>query len=52
MKQLMTCLLALMWLTACGQNSEEIDMFKTKSGKEVRFHALVHASIRIDYDGC
>ena len=52
MKQLMTCLLALMWLTACGQNQEEIDVFKTKSGKEVRFHALVHASIRIDYDGC
>lgn len=29
----------------------EIDVFKTKSGKTVKFHALVHASIRIDYDG-
>lgn len=29
----------------------EVDMFKTKSGKTVKFHALVHASIRIEYDG-
>ena len=29
----------------------EVDVFKTKSGKTVKFHALVHASIRIDYDG-
>ena len=29
----------------------EVDVFKTKSGKTVRFHALVHASIRIQYDG-
>ena len=29
----------------------EVDVFKTKSGKSVKFHALVHASIRIDYDG-
>jgi len=29
----------------------EVDVFKTKSGKEVKFHALVHASIRIQYDG-
>ena len=29
----------------------EVDVFKTKSGKVVKFHALVHASIRIDYDG-
>ena len=29
----------------------EVDVFKTKSGKTVRFHALVHASIRIDFDG-
>ena len=48
----MTCLLAMLGLTACGQeNFENIDVFKTKSGKEVKFHALVHASIRIDYDG-
>ena len=32
-------------------DSYELDVFKTKSGKEVKFHALVHASIRIEYDG-
>jgi L-ascorbate metabolism protein UlaG (beta-lactamase superfamily)/rhodanese-related sulfurtransferase len=29
----------------------EMDAFKTKSGKTVTFHALTHASIRIQYDG-
>ena len=29
----------------------EVDVFKTNSGKTVKFHALVHASIRIQYDG-
>ena len=29
----------------------EIDIFETKSGKTIKFHALVHASIRIEYDG-
>ena len=29
----------------------EVDVFKTKSGKTVKLHALVHASIRIEYDG-
>lgn len=29
----------------------ETDTFMTKSGKTVTFHALVHSSIRIDYDG-
>ncbi len=29
----------------------EVDAFKTKSGKTVRFHALMHASIRMEYDG-
>ena len=29
----------------------EVDVFKTKSGKTIKFHALVHASIRIQYDG-
>ena len=54
MKQMMTCLLAFLGLTAYGQKScdtYEVDVFKTKNGKEVRFHALVHASIRIEYDG-
>ena len=52
MKKLLTCLLAIMGLsTACGQQTFEVDEFTTKSGKTVRFHALVHASIRIEYDG-
>ena len=29
----------------------EVDVFKTKSGKTVKFHALVHASIRVEYEG-
>ena len=29
----------------------EVDVFKTASGKTVRFHTLMHASIRIEYDG-
>ena len=32
-------------------DTTEVDVFKTKSGKTVKFHALVHASIRIEYDG-
>ena len=52
MKKLLTCLLVTLGLTtACGQTNYETDVFKTKSGKEVKFHALVHASIRIEYDG-
>lgn len=52
MKKLMVCLLASLGLNvACAQASYEVDEFKTKSGKTVKFHALVHASIRIEYDG-
>ena len=29
----------------------EVDVFKTKSGKSLKFHALTHSSIRIEYDG-
>ena len=31
--------------------SYETDTFKTQSGKTIRFHALMHACIRIEYDG-
>ncbi len=49
---MMVCLLASLGLNvACAQADYEVDVFKTKSGKEVKFHALVHASIRIEYDG-
>ena len=29
----------------------EVDAFQTKSGKTLKFHALTHASIRMQYDG-
>ena len=29
----------------------EVDVFKTPNGKTIKFHALVHASIRMEYDG-
>ena len=29
----------------------EVDAFQTKSGKTVRFHALMHSCIRIEFDG-
>ena len=29
----------------------EVDTFTTKNGKTITFHALVHSSIRIEYDG-
>ena len=52
MKKILTCLLAILGLTtACGQGNYEEDVFKTNSGKTVTFHALVHASIRMEYDG-
>ena len=38
-------------VSASQGNSYEVDTFQTKSGKTVRFHALMHASIRIEYDG-
>lgn len=54
MKRLFIFLVAMMAMM-CGycQNADtyEVDVFKTKSGKTVKFHALVHASIRIEYDG-
>ena len=52
MKKIITCLLAVFGLTsACGQKNYEVDVFQTKSGKSIAFHALMHASIRIVYDG-
>lgn len=32
-------------------NDYEVDVFATKSGKIMKFHALGHASIRMQYDG-
>lgn len=58
MKKIITCLLAMFVLSyAYGQQNSketepyEVDVFKTKSGKEVKFFALMHSCIRIIYNG-
>ncbi|MBO4430669.1 MAG: MBL fold metallo-hydrolase [Bacteroidaceae bacterium] len=55
MKKMSITLLALLVLTtACAQPQNdpyEVDVFKTKSGKTLQFHALAHSSIRIEYEG-
>ena len=52
MKKLVLLLLAFLGLnTACGQPPYEVDEFTTASGKNVKFHALMHSCIRIQYDG-
>ena len=37
--------------TMAEDKEYEMDVFTTKSGKTVTFHALMHACIRIEYDG-
>ena len=54
MNKLFILALAALSLTACAKQPKdmyETDEFQTKSGKTVRFHALVHSSIRIEFDG-
>lgn len=52
MKRIITGLLALLGLAACSQQSSyEVDSFTTQNGKTVKIHALVHSSMRIEYDG-
>ncbi len=67
MKKIIACMSALLWLTtACAEQKRaagsdisenstgpayEVDEFRTKSGKTVKFHALMHSCIRIEYDG-
>ena len=57
MKKIMALMLAAMGLFAvCGEaaaeeHAYEKDVFTTKSGKTVTFHALMHACIRIQWDG-
>jgi len=53
MKKIITCLLTTLGLTtACGQAQKnaayEVDEFQTQSGKTVKIHALVHASMWIE----
>ena len=54
MKQMLISLLLLLSLAAGAQESHdtyETDVFTTPGGRTVTFHALVHASIRIEYNG-
>ena len=55
MKKIIASLMAILGLTtACGQqkfDNYEVDEFTTEGGKTVKLHALVHASIRIEFDG-
>lgn len=55
MNKVISSFLALLGLaTACcqqGSYAYEIDTFTTVSGKTVKIHALVHSSMRIEYDG-
>lgn len=56
MKKALVILPLLLGMVACGQNNTdsngyETDVFTTKSGKTVKFYALVHASFIIEYDG-
>lgn len=34
-----------------AKDAYEVDVFKTKNGKTVKFHALMHSCVRIEYDG-
>lgn len=55
MKSILTCLFAALSLnSACGQKDDvsyEVDAFKTKSGKTIKFYALMHSCIRMTYEG-
>lgn len=52
MKKLIACLFVLFaWTTVYSQQYFETDVFKTKSGKEIKFYAIMHSCIRILYNG-
>lgn len=57
MKKIFMLLMAMVGFgfSCCNTMAEdkeyETDVFTTKSGKTVTFHALMHACIRIEYDG-
>ncbi len=53
MKKVVLSLLAVLCcaMSASGQQQTKCDEFKTAHGKRVKIYALVHASIRIVYDG-
>ena len=53
MKKTIASIMVMLGLgsSACSQTPRqpEVDTFETESGKVVKFHALVHSSIRIEY---
>ncbi|WP_295096117.1 MBL fold metallo-hydrolase, partial [Ruminococcus sp.] len=52
MKKLIACLFVVFaWTTVYSQQYFETDVFKTKSGKEIKFYAIMHSCIRISYNG-
>ena len=54
MKKAITFILILGLTTTCGNKAiedTETDEFTTKNGKTVKFHALMHGSVRITFDG-
>ena len=52
MKKFIACLFVVFAMTTVyGQQNFETDVFKTKSGKEIKFYALMHSCIRILYNG-
>ena len=51
MRNLLTCLSALVSLHAASATNYEVDTFTTPTGKTIQFVALTHASIRLTYEG-
>lgn len=49
---LLLLMLTTIMFAACSERRDNrVDTFKTKSGKEITFHAIKHGSIRITYNG-
>ena len=46
-------MLTTIMFAACSENADtqQVDTFKTKSGKDIAIHAIKHGSIRISYNG-
>ena len=51
MKKIITCLLALCGLHATAADTHETDTIDARNGRPIQFIALMHASLRIIYEG-
>ena len=51
MKKIITCLLALCGLHATAADTHETDTIVARNGRPIQFIALMHASLRIIYEG-